>query len=54
MADHFDLILKGGTVVNHDGEGVRDIGITGGRRRPPSRVAGCIGTRVTPISVGAL
>ncbi len=31
MAEHFDLILKGGTVVNHDGEGVRDIGITGGR-----------------------
>jgi dihydroorotase len=31
MADHFDLILKGGTVVNHDGEGVRDIGIVGGR-----------------------
>ena len=31
MADHFDLILKGGTVVNHDGEGVRDIGVLGGR-----------------------
>jgi dihydroorotase-like cyclic amidohydrolase len=27
----FDLILKGGTVVNHNGEGVRDIGIAGGR-----------------------
>ena len=25
MAELFDLILKGGTVVNHDGEGVRDI-----------------------------
>ena len=31
MAQSFDLILKGGTVVNQDGEGVRDIGITGGR-----------------------
>ena len=31
MADSFDLIVKGGTVVNHDGIGVRDIGIRNGR-----------------------
>ena len=31
MAETYDLILKGGTVVNHDGEGVRDLGIRGGR-----------------------
>jgi dihydroorotase len=31
MADSYDLILKGGIVVNHDGEGVRDLGLTGGR-----------------------
>ena len=31
MADSFDVIVKGGTVVNHDGTGVRDIGIRGGR-----------------------
>ena len=31
MAELFDLIVKGGTVVNHDGEAVRDIGIIGGR-----------------------
>ena len=31
MAESYDLILKGGTVVNQDGEGVRDIGIRGGR-----------------------
>jgi dihydroorotase len=31
MPDNFDLIFKGGTVVNHDGEGVRDVGIAGGR-----------------------
>jgi dihydroorotase len=31
MAETYDLILKGGTVVNHDGEGVRDVGIRGGR-----------------------
>jgi dihydroorotase len=31
MAETFDLILKGGTVVNHDGEGLRDLGIRDGR-----------------------
>ncbi len=31
MNQHFDTILKAGTVVNQDGEGVRDIGIAGGR-----------------------
>jgi dihydroorotase len=31
MAQTYDLILTGGTVVNHDGEGVRDLGISGGR-----------------------
>jgi dihydroorotase len=31
MADSYDLLLRGGTVVNHDGRGVRDIAIRGGR-----------------------
>jgi dihydroorotase len=31
MAETFDLLIKGGTVVNHDGVGERDIGIRGGR-----------------------
>ena len=31
MNQHFDTILKSGTVVNQDGEGVRDIGVTNGR-----------------------
>jgi dihydroorotase len=31
MAESYDLILKGGTVVNHDGEGVRDVAIADGR-----------------------
>ncbi|GLS35890.1 dihydroorotase [Mesorhizobium tianshanense] len=31
MATTYDLILTGGTVVNHDGEGRRDVGINGGR-----------------------
>ncbi|WP_181169792.1 dihydroorotase [Mesorhizobium sp. B2-3-13] len=31
MTMTYDLILTGGTVVNHDGEGLRDIGVKGGR-----------------------
>lgn len=31
MSDRFDLMLKGGTVVNQDGTGVCDVGIRGGR-----------------------
>ncbi len=31
MAQTFDVILKSGTLVNQDGEGVRDIGVSGGR-----------------------
>ena len=31
MATTYDLILKGGTVVNHDGEGLRDVGVRAGR-----------------------
>jgi len=27
----FDLIVRGGTIVNHNGEGVADIGVTGGK-----------------------
>src|SRR6266513_713962 len=31
MSQSFDVILKSGTVVNQDGEGVRDIGLSQGR-----------------------
>ena len=31
MPDTYDLIFKGGSIVNHDGESVRDLGVTGGR-----------------------
>ena len=31
MPETFDLVLKGGTVVNHDGIGQRDIGVRKGR-----------------------
>jgi len=52
----FDLILKGGTVVNHDGEGIRDIGVTAGRiaaignlaRASAGEVIDCTGLHVLP------
>ena len=31
MSLTYDVILKSGTVVNHDGTGVRDIAVTNGR-----------------------
>lgn len=31
MSQTYDVILKSGTVVNQDGEGVRDIGVRDGR-----------------------
>ncbi len=31
MSETYDLLIKGGTVVNHDGEGVRDIAVRAGR-----------------------
>src|SRR6195256_3569134 len=31
MNQRFDTILKSGTVVNQDGEGVRDVGLANGR-----------------------
>jgi dihydroorotase len=56
MADTYDLILKGGTVVNHDGEGVRDLGIRGGRfqaigdlaRASAGEVIDCRGLHLLP------
>ncbi|HVZ50829.1 MAG TPA: dihydroorotase [Pseudolabrys sp.] len=56
MAGTYDLILKGGTVVNHDGEGVRDIGIRAGRfaaigdltRASAGEVVDCGGLHVLP------
>jgi dihydroorotase len=31
MAENYDLVIRGGTVVNQDGEGKRDIGVRAGR-----------------------
>jgi dihydroorotase len=56
MAETYDLILKGGTVVNHDGEGLRDIGIRGGHfaaigdlaRASAGEVIDCRGLHLLP------
>ena len=31
MSRTFDLILKGGAVVNHNGSGIADVGVTDGK-----------------------
>ena len=56
MADSYDLILKGGTVVNHDGEALRDLGIRAGRfaglgdlsRASAGEVVDCRGLHLLP------
>ena len=56
MSATFDLILKGGTVVNQDGEGVRDVGIRDGRiaeigsfnAEQAGDVVNCTGLHVLP------
>lgn len=56
MGETYDLVLRGGTVVNQDGEGRRDIGIRDGRiaalgdLAPTSagRVVDCTGLHVLP------
>lgn len=56
MAETYDLILKGGTVVNHDGEAPRDIGISAGRfaaigdlaRASAGEVIDCRGLHLLP------
>ena len=56
MADSYDLILKDGAVVNQDGEGLRDIGIRGGRfsaigdlsRASAGEVVDCRGLHLLP------
>jgi dihydroorotase len=56
MPQTFDLLLKGGTVVNHDGRGVRDVGVVGGRiaaigdlaSASAGRTLDCTGLHVLP------
>ena len=56
MAETFDIIFKGGTVVNQDGEGGRDLGIRAGRfaaigdlsRASAGEVINCHGLHLLP------
>jgi dihydroorotase len=56
MAETYDVIFKGGVVVNHDGEAVRDIGIRSGRfaalgdlsRASAGEVVECRGLHLLP------
>jgi dihydroorotase len=56
MTKSYDLLLKGATVVNHDGEGVRDLAIAGGRiaaigdlsQAAAGEVVDCRGLHVLP------
>jgi dihydroorotase len=56
MTQTFDLLLKGGTVVNHDGRGERDVGVTAGRiaaigdlsRASAGQVLDCRGLHILP------
>src|SRR5450631_1865572 len=56
MAETYDLILKGGTVVNQDGEGARDLGIRAGKfaaigdlsRAAAAEVIDCRGLHLLP------
>ena len=41
MAETFDLIISGATVVNHDGTGVRDLGLAKGRIAAIGDLNGC-------------
>jgi dihydroorotase len=43
MTVPYDLLLRGGTVVNHDGRGERDIGIRGGRIAALGGLSGATG-----------
>jgi dihydroorotase len=56
MSQTFDLILRGGIVVNHDGRGLRDIGVIAGviaaigdlTRASAGKVVDCRGLHVLP------
>jgi dihydroorotase len=56
MTRTFDLILRGGTVVNHDGVGARDIGVSRGRieaigdlsQASAGRIVDCTGLHILP------
>jgi dihydroorotase len=60
MSQSFDVILKSGTVVNQDGEGVRDIAVSNGRiaaigvlgQASAAEVIDCKGLHILPDPQG--
>src|SRR5438132_1119080 len=40
MAESYDLVIRGGVVVNQDGEGLRDVGVRAGRIAAIGSLAG--------------
>ena len=62
MAETYDLILKGGVVVNQDGVGARDIGVRAGRiaaigelpRSSAGETVDCKGLHVLPGVIDSL
>jgi dihydroorotase len=50
MAGHFDLVIKGGTIVNHDGVAQGDVGISAGRIAYIGTIAREAGTEVLDAS----
>ncbi len=59
MNQRFDTILKSGTVVNQDGEGVRDIAVANGRiveigslgQASAAEVIDCKGLHILPVVI---
>jgi len=49
MAETFDVVIQGATVVNHDGEGIRDLAIAGGK----IAAIGDLGTAKAPNRIDA-
>ena len=50
MAHGYDLVLKGGTVVNQDGTGVRDIGVRDGRIAAIGQLANAPAAEVVDVA----
>ena len=49
MAETFDIVFKGGTLVNHAGEGLADIGVRDGQIRAIGNIAEAQGSKVVDV-----
>lgn len=49
MAETFDIVFKGGTLVNHAGEGLADIGVRDGQIRAIGDIAEAQGSKVVDV-----